>query len=344
MLGKGKRICPCCGKPLELIPPAKEDLPHRMEESANKIQYYFQCKPRFFSYTRKPKTGFVIPRNRFYFCDKHIDLYGRLAVVPRGNDCFIQTVPYTRRRLEKDKLFFASRELVFLCGNCRKKLSINHNPISLLFNVIFLSALALMILAMLLSFFLVTSEFPSAIEKMLFFILGVVLLTVPASLFALGYNIRIKKSISNFVPTDEYDTLVRLPENLKVSGGSLEKKYLHSYNVFETELDGERFFLYLTEKGKREHKLHICGMEGEPERLLSLIREKQSRGEKVTLPLTFEGKAAGSAEVLETYDPPEPVVQPADDEEYITVWPCRYCGYDNPAGAAECKSCGKWKD
>ena len=343
MYPKDKRICPCCGKTSELITPSKEDLPRRVEESANKIQYYFQCRPRFFSYTRRPKTGFVIPRDRGYFLDKNIDRYGRLAVVPRGNDCFIQTVPYTRRRLKKDRLFFFDRELVFLCGNCRKKLSIDRNPFYLFHVPLFLFLLAVMILAMLLPVIMAANEASLKVLKVIFFFaIGSMLLTVPVTAFISAYYFWVKKHISNFVPTDEYDTLVKLPENLKISG-VLSKKYLHPYNVYETELDGERFFLYLTEKGKRDHKLHICGLEGEQERLLSIIREKQNRGETVTLPLTFEGKAMGSADILETYDPPEPAEQD-DDAEYITVWQCRHCGYDNPAGVSECRSCGKWKE
>lgn len=43
-------------------------------------------------------------------------------------------------------------------------------------------------------------------------------------------------------------------------------------------------------KGKVDFRLHICGIDGEPERLLALIREKQDHGEAVTFPLTFEGK------------------------------------------------------
>lgn len=97
---------------------------------------------------------------------------------------------------------------------------------------------------------------------------------------------------------------------LNLSRKGLKSIFLHRSNVYEIELDGERFCLYLVEKGKANLKLHICGIEGEQERLLALIREKQERGKKVTLPLTFEGKFVGNAEVLETYDP----LKPSDKE------------------------------
>ena len=232
MLSKGKRICPCCGKPLELIPPAKEDLPHRVDESANRVQYYFKCRARFFSYTRKPRTGFVIPRDRGYFLDKNIDPNGRLTGVPRGCDCYIQTVPYTRKRLDEDRVLFFDNELVFLCGNCRKKLSINHNPLSVFYVPSFLLMLAVMILAMLLPFLFVMGEVPhQALRGILFFALWTLLLTVPVAIFVFAYYFWVKKHISNFVPTDEYDTLVKLSEDLKISGGSLAKEYLHPHNV-----------------------------------------------------------------------------------------------------------------
>ncbi|MDE7363010.1 MAG: hypothetical protein K2N38_13875 [Oscillospiraceae bacterium] len=81
----------------------------------------------------------------------------------------------------------------------------------------------------------------------------------------------------------------------------MKKILLHKSNIYETELDGERFYLYLTEKSKFDLKLQVCGTDGEPEHLLALIREKRERGETVTLPLTFEGKSVGMAEVTEIF-------------------------------------------
>lgn len=137
----------------------------------------------------------------------------------------------------------------------------------------------------------------------LFIALLALMITIPIEIFVFVYYFWVKLYISNFVPTDEYDVFVNLPENLRISSNLLKKIFLHKNNVYETELDGERYCLYLTKKGKSDLKLHICGMENEQEHMLTLIREKHERGEKVTLPLTFEGKFVGNAEVLEIFEP-----------------------------------------
>lgn len=348
MYSKFKRICPCCGKPLKLIPPTIADLPHRMDESANKVQYYFQCKMRFFSYNKKPRTGFVIPRDRGYFRDKFINAYR--AGVPRGNDCFINTVPYTQKRIDKDglSLFFIDRELVFLCKNCRQKLSINHNPFAFLIVSVLLWGFALMLTAMALLSLYPLSKIGFtlvALKVVLFIALFALMVTVPTALFVVVYYFGVKSYISNFVPTDEYDALIFLPNSLMISNRLLKKKFLHKSNIYETELNGERFCLYLTEKSKDDLKLHICGIDGEQERLLALIREKQNRGEKVTLPLTFEGKFVGNAEVIEIYGCIEEKTLPDDATQAKSKqnWRCDECGFTNSGTSSECKSCGKYR-
>lgn len=108
----------------------------------------------------------------------------------------------------------------------------------------------------------------------------------------------IKYYESNFVSTDEFDNLVYPERHLTLSIAK-KSNYLREGNVFMSELDGKDFHIYLVNKAKSE--FHICGIDGEPECLLALICEKQERGEKVILPLTFEGKFVGNAEVSETF-------------------------------------------
>lgn len=128
-----------------------------------------------------------------------------------------------------------------------------------------------------------------------------ILLFVIVSLFSLLSYLHIKLFMSNFVITDLRDNMIIPQTELSISRQGLKCIRLHTSNIYETELDGERYCLYLAEKGKTDLKMHICGIEGEQEQFLSLIREKQKRGETVTLPLTFEGKFAGSAEVIEAF-------------------------------------------
>ena len=145
------------------------------------------------------------------------------------------------------------------------------------------------------------------ISPILFIILSCVPLALCfiVALLSLFSYIFIMNFLSNFVVTDLRDKLITPKVELNISLNSLKRIYLHRSNIYEIELDGDRFCLYLTEKGKAALKLHICGIDGEQERLLALICEKQKCGETVTLPLTLEGKFVGNAEVIETYVPPK---------------------------------------
>lgn len=104
--------------------------------------------------------------------------------------------------------------------------------------------------------------------------------------------------LSNFVFTNEVDNLI-YPSSDLVTRCRINFCFYHKDNVFQTSFDNETFHVYLVCKAK-EPEFHICGTDGEPERLLALIREKRERGETVTLPLTFEGKYVGIAKVLKT--------------------------------------------
>lgn len=49
--------------------------------------------------------------------------------------------------------------------------------------------------------------------------------------------------------------------------------------------------------------MHICGINGEQNDFTALLRKKMSGGKKVTLPLSFEGKPIGNAELIEVSAP-----------------------------------------
>ena len=295
MQKRGNRICPCCGKPLELIAPTKELLSNRFGVSQNEIPFYIPSGLRYVPYTVHPKTlsdfwGINVENvgniGEFWLCNNTMS-----SDAPRHRSGLrLITVPRTERALKKDRLFSGSGwAMSFFCQNCNAKLALNYNPHTLFDGMLFWGVFfASMLLAVLLmSINVVISIIPIALCSV-------------APLFSLLSYVYIKNFFSNFVVTDLRDNLMTPKAEFRVSREGLKRIFLHRSNVYETELNGGKFYLYLTEKGKHGLKLHICGIDGEPEHLLAFICEKQSRGETVTLPLTFEGKHVGTAEVLKT--------------------------------------------
>ena len=291
MLKEGERICPCCGKPLELIPPTKELMPNRFGVSENDIPFYLVSDPRYIPYTLHPDTMSKF-NSSVLFEDVKIGAnwlcnMGMSSHRPRYDGRKIVTVYRTQLMLTKNLLMTcAMYAVVFFCKNCNQKIALNFHPTSIFDNYffVFISAAALVFLF---AGFTVS--------------LAVVCVSLLIALSALFSGLFVKLFMSNFVVTDLRDNMIIPKSELNISRNGLKRIFLHRSNVYETELDGERFYLYLTEKGKTDLKLHVCGIDGEPEHLLALIREKQERGETATLPLTFEGKPVGTAEVTEIF-------------------------------------------
>ncbi len=299
MYSRNRQICPCCGKTLYLIPPTEELLPDRFGLSKNGVEFYLISDPRYIPYT-------ISPRSRSYFNSEILtqDIKIRSdSLMYQGNSSLfgrfdqrlykLIAVPKARKMLEHNLLMYPAMDVaVFFCRNCKAKLALNFYPASVFDSYAFPGVLALSVL------FVIERKTPavtlSFFSLFLFFILAVVFSCVFAKMF-----------MSNFVVTDQSDALITPEAELNISRKELKRIFLHRSNIYETELDGEGYRLYLTEKRKTDLKLHICGIDGEQKRMLALIREKQKRGETVILPLKFEGKLVGNAEVLETYNPPE---------------------------------------
>lgn len=284
------RICPCCGKHLTLVPPSKSLLPNRVGVSSNFVEYYFPSNKRYFNITSNPHSHYKqTVANKLTYrgnLNKNFILFDKSGwnIVPINN---------TMNKIKKGGLWIFSHEMVLFCKNCNQKLSINRNPLAL-----FSSAVKVI--------FIVTAVIGSLIS------LGVMTLTVFAFVGIVWLLILFEamvelfftaKYLSNFVPTDEFDSLI-YPERHLSLFIIKNSNYLREGNVFMTELDESSFYIYLVYKTKKA-EFHICGIDGEQECLLNLIHKKQERGEKVVLPLMFEGKFVGNAEVLETYDPPQ---------------------------------------
>ncbi len=68
MLSKNERICPCCGKQLNLIAPNKELLPNRFGISKNGIPFYLISGIRYFPYTISPESVSEFNSSILYKC------------------------------------------------------------------------------------------------------------------------------------------------------------------------------------------------------------------------------------------------------------------------------------
>lgn len=291
MLKKGERICPCCGKKLELIPPSRELLPDRFDESQNGVGYYWHSNCRLRSYTSSPRSNYTHGINN----RRIVGDIGKTIPMVRA---YIFTVNNTANKLYRDGISLFHYKMVFFCANCKAKLALNSNPFAIWGSLIFLAAYSIYALILFVTLIAMAGAgsfdiLPTAICLILFSAAGI---------YSLISYITIKKYASNFVRTDAEDGLISPFIEVKASYGSLQKKYLRESNVFSAECGSETFYLYLVKKNEVLH-FHICGVDGEPERMISLLRGKMDGGEKAVLPLTFEGKAAGSAEVQEIYQP-----------------------------------------
>ena len=146
MLPKNKRICPCCGKRLELVPPNRELQPSTTGFSTNGVIYYFSPAKRFFRVTSHPSA---VPQggqnNSWHF-------EGRLSpnlvqFDQRHSGWHIVPVNYAKKRIKRDGLFLFSNELVFYCKHCSQRLTLNVNPMNW-FEFVFLLWLIAALLAL----------------------------------------------------------------------------------------------------------------------------------------------------------------------------------------------------
>lgn len=301
MTTKNGRICPCCGKKLILIPPDRMLLPSRTGFSVNGVVYYYAPAKRFSKITSKPKAKHRKYSNNSWYFDGNLN--PNIVKFDRINlGWHVVPVKYAQKRIDKDGLSLFSDELIFYCRNCGKKLMLNANPIRW-FELI--TQIMIVFTIVLLFVLTVTATNGTVPAKEVFWGGGFVLVAgLCINVFFTMFSLMIIKYYeSNFVPTDEYDNLIYPDAHLSLLT-TKKTNYFREGNIFMVELEENIFYIYLVHK-TQSLNFHICGIEGEPERLLSLIREKQEREETVILPLTFEGKFVGNAEVLETYDPPK---------------------------------------
>lgn len=277
MLPKNKRICPCCGKKLELMPPSSELLPLRVGTSSNYVEYYFPSHKRYTSLTANPHSHYKqCTANKLTYrgnLNKHLILFDKSGweIVPVYN---------TQRKLRKDGLRIFSPEMAFFCDKCKRKLSINRNPLA-----IFGTAMSVWFLVAAVVF---TISIIRAALIVIALLAGVLFVIIAEAAVETFFTVWL---MSNFVPTDEYDNLIYPQTDIKLST-SLRSPYLREGNVLTAKLADGEVHIYLVRKTD-SYDFSICCEDGERKQL------KQRLSEYAKLELTFEGKPVGTAEITE---------------------------------------------
>lgn len=277
MLPKNKRICPCCGRKLELIPPNRELMPLRVGTSSNYVEYYFPSHKRYTSLTANPHSHYKqCTANKLTYrgnLNKHLILFDKSGweIVPVYN---------TQRKLRKCGLWIFSPEMAFFCGKCQRKLSINRNPLA-----IFGTAMSVWFLV---AAVMLTISIVRVAWIVIALLAGMLLVIMAEAVVETFFTVWI---MSNFVPTDEYDNLIYPPTDIRLSV-SLRSPYLREGNVLTAKLADGEVHIYLVHK-KENYEFSICCEDSEREQL------KQRLSECAELELTFEGKPVGKAEITE---------------------------------------------
>lgn len=298
------RICPCCGKHLRLIPPTKELLPERFGKSQNGVEFYLYSNPRLRSYTSCPQSNYNNGTNDF----RLIGDLGNNAFYKRGSRKIV-TVNNTANKLRRGDRYLFSSEMVFFCSNCNAKLALNFNPFAVWEKLPFqMSFVLYLILAAIPTFH--PEIMPYMTNFMWYFIIAGICIfqLVITAIYSFTAYGKVIKYTSNFVPTNNIDGLIAPFSELRLSYGTVDKKYIRESNIFSVFLDGESFYLYLVKKNESLN-FHICGVDRGQELMISLLKREIDDGKVVVLPLMFEGKFVGRAEVLEIFEPIKSVIQ-----------------------------------
>ena len=205
----------------------------------------------------------------------------RIVRTRRGQPAY-RSVGYMERCIRRDGLSLFNKLLVFHCMECKSRLSLNFNFMPLTDYIL----CALVILFIPMFFFRVV----------LYIWLGLLTLLIAAPI---GCMIYIKRNLSNFVPVNELDALMKPVPRLSLSPEGLQKRLLHESNIFTVELSQQKFHLYLVEKDEKVLKFSVCGYFEDKKKFAELLEKSGMQ----TLELSFEGKPAGTAAVLSFSSP-----------------------------------------
>ncbi|MBQ4166265.1 MAG: hypothetical protein IJD85_08090 [Oscillospiraceae bacterium] len=336
------KTCPFCGKKLKLTPPSKEFLPNIMGRCTGGSGFLLLPLPRLKSYTKSPQAKY----NDLSYTKHIYETQGDLTAFKFGHPSnelgrfertSLITVNKIRKHLNRGGIHLWQKNLLFLCKNCRHPMAFNENPrrAKWIFEHIWFYLLVFYIIAI--PWQLMTHEFNWTLMLSL---LGVcVLITVGYTAFVFGRIKYLNKNRNNIAPLDDYASLARLPILITISRKNIPNKHLCTSNIFSTEIDEEKYQLYITNAKKDTLDLYICGINGEQEKLLKILRCNQA------IPLYFGNKYLGNENVIATYEPPKEFSHEHDTTNILAEreWYCDSCGCTNKSASSECRSCGKYK-
>lgn len=297
-----KACCPLCGNKLVLIPTDVSLLPNRVKKDTCNNQYYLISGKRLRSYTSAPQSNYKYPASwaetsNGGFVPKDYCYINKRLFTKRQMPG-IATIYNTQKKLNKGFLF--CWEMIFHCSSCKQKLALNYNPfniwssISIIFAIISAFFVTLFALGLL----------PNIYKNSQIFFGILLLLAIIFPIFVLysllGY-VYVKLFTSNFVPTNEVDNLVEPCINIKAIKKGCNLLFMHKSNVFETEIDNNKFHVYLVNNDKG-FDFHICEKNSDYKHIIMLLSNKMNNNEKISIPLSFEGIHIGNAEIVEIYD------------------------------------------
>lgn len=97
-----------------------------------------------------------------------------------------------------------------------------------------------------------------------------------------------------------------------ISVNGIKHKYRHKTNMFETEIDGVRFHLYLADSEEDTDIMYISGSKDKQKLVLSMLSSRMNaeKTNSINLSLLFEGKFAGNVEIIKIFDCTEKVFVP----------------------------------
>jgi len=200
---------------------------------------------------------------------------------------------------ERDKIWCSGVNMY--CSECGVKIKLQDDPFFVFKVTSFLIVLVLFI----------TSDIAALSGTNIFPVALLITIAAEIVLFiwAVVRRNNIMKYKSNFTFTEEaipiFDGKFDFGPNIRAAAKLTEKqrKYFRLGNVFETGLSSSRVFLYLINSRRLgsvcELDFRFCGTVDDAERF---IRSLKNAEKPVTLPLSFEGKSVGTAEVTEIYE------------------------------------------